>query len=130
MMSLWIVLVVCCITLMLVATYAIQLSKRLTEVEQQAEKEILALSHEVAAVNNAAMGVGQRLISVEKKLKLSMEKQQQMALSSIDTIPYSETYNHAASSASNGSNANELVDRYGLPEAEADLLTLLKSASK
>ena len=126
MMSLWIVLVVSCIALVVVATYAVQLSKRLTLVEEQAQKEILSLAHEVAAVNSAAMGVGQRLISVEKKLKLSIEKQQQMALSNIESMPY----NQAASSASNGSNANELVDRYGMPEAEADLLTLLKSAAK
>ncbi|ARN75437.1 DUF2802 domain-containing protein [Oceanicoccus sagamiensis] len=125
-MSLWIVLVVCCIALVAVASYAVQLNKRLSQVEQQAEKDILSLTHEVAAVNSAAMGVGQRLISVEKKLKLSIEKQQQMAMSNIESMPYSQ----AVSSASNGSNANELIDRYGLPEAEADLLTLLKSAAK
>lgn len=124
--SLWIVLVVCCITLVAVATYAVQLSKRITQVEQQAEKETLDLSHELAAVNNAAMGVGQHLISVEKKLKLSIEKQQQITLNTIEAIPY----NQPTSLAGNGANADELVERYGVPEAEADLLTLLKSAAK
>ena len=126
MMSLWIIFVVCCIALIVVASYTVQLSRRLTQLERQAEKEILDLRHEVAAVNNAAMGVGQRLISVEKKHKNFIAKQQQMAFSNFEFTPY----NQAACSASNGLNADELVDRYGLPEAEADLLTLLQSASK
>ena len=48
-----------------------------------------------------------------------------MALSNIELRPYDQL----ACSIADGLNVGELVDRYGLPEAEADLLTLLQSAA-
>ena len=72
------------------------------------------------------MGVGQRLINVEKKLKLSIEKQLQMEMTNVDYLPYHQ----AASMAEDGADVEQLVERCGMPEAEANLLTLLKAASK
>lgn len=123
---LWIILVVGCIALIAMAGYTIHLGLRLKQLEQQAEQDTANLHHEIAAVNNAAMGVGQRLISVEKKHKTFVQNQQQMALTNFEFRPYDQV----TGSAVNGLNADELVDRYGLPEAEADLLTLLQSTAK
>ena len=88
MMLLSFAFVISCIALTVVAGYVIQLRKRLRQFERQLESDIRDLSHELAAFNNSAMGAGRRLISLEKKLKLVIERQRQMALGNIENIPY------------------------------------------
>ena len=123
MLSVWLVLSLCLVVAVAVSIYAVVLAKRLVVVEQAAAQQVQALKHELAVVNSAAMGVGQRLIHVEKKLKLAMEKQQKMEMTNVDYLPYS----HASIA---GVDVDQLADRYGLPEAEANLLSLLKTAAK
>ncbi len=105
-----------------VLLYAYNLGKKLNESQQQHQQDIKKLRHELMVINSAAMGVGQRLISTEKKLKTSMEKQQMLEINGLEFSPYQQ----AANMADNGAHADELVDRFGLPEAEANLMELLK----
>jgi hypothetical protein len=105
--------------------YALTLGKRLAATEKASEQQIHALKRELAVVNSAAMGVGQRLINVDKQLKLSIEKQQQREMTNVDYLHYSQ-----APIVSPEVDADQLADRYGLPEAEADLLALLQTAAK
>ena len=48
---------------------------RLRSHERLSAESISRLKDELLTVNGAAIGVGQRLIAVEKKLKISLEKQ-------------------------------------------------------
>ena len=88
---------------------------------------IAALEAEISAVNGAAIGVGQRLIALEKKLKLSIENQQQkMDDSRVDIQPYHQ----ATTLAEQGADIQQLMDQCGLPEAEASLLSLLQASAR
>lgn len=123
MIMVWAGLVVCCVAVIMTAVLAFQFSKRLQQHEQRAEQQVKALKQELTVVSKAAIGVGQRLMTVEKKLNISIEKQQQLASSSGDQQPY----NYAASLAESGASAEQIMDSCGLSEAEANLLALLKS---
>ncbi len=101
-----------------------KLRKQYRQLEQSTADKVQKLQKELDMVNSAAVGVGQRLIQLEKKLKLSIDRQQQMELLNPDHTTYTE----AASLAEQGAEVEQLIDRYGLPEAEASLLTLLKNA--
>ena len=100
---------------------------RLRRSGQITANHIAALEAEISAVNGAAIGVGQRLIAVEKKLKLSIEHQQQkMDDSHVDIQPYDQ----ATTLAEQGADIQQLVDQCGLPEAEASLLSLLQASAR
>ena len=62
----WVLIAVCLLLVAAVSLYAMHLNKRLSVVEQSATEQVAALKHELSVVNNAAMGVGQRLILVKK----------------------------------------------------------------
>jgi hypothetical protein len=100
---------------------------RLRRSGQIAANHIAALEAEIAAVNGAAIGVGQRLIAVEKKLKLSIEHQQQKVDDSHVGI---QPYDQATTLAEQGADIQQLVDQCGLPEAEASLLSLLQASAR
>ncbi len=100
---------------------------RLRKSGQIVASRIAALEAEISAVNGAAIGVGQRLIALEKKLKLSIENQQQkMDDSRVDIQPYHQ----ATTLAEQGADIQQLMDQCGLPEAEASLLSLLQASAR
>ena len=81
----------------------------------QQHQQLMALRAELSAVNSAAMGVGQRLITVEKKLNAAIAKQQHLELSGSNLLPV----------LSGPVSAEQLVERYGFSEVEARLITRL-----
>lgn len=81
----------------------------------QQQQQLMALRAELRAVNSAAMGVGQRLITVEKKLNAAIEKQQHLEVSGSNLLPM----------LSDPVSAEQLVERYGFSEMEARLITRL-----
>ncbi|WP_101760489.1 DUF2802 domain-containing protein [Oceanicoccus sp. KOV_DT_Chl] len=119
----WVALVGCFVIAISAVVYTQQLNQRQQLSQQQSEQTIKQLQHELDVVNRAAMGVGQRLIHTEKKLKKVTEKQQQFDMYNGETMPYNLT----SSWAEGGDGVEQLVERYGMPEAEASLLSLLKN---
>jgi hypothetical protein len=81
----------------------------------QQHQQLMALRTELRAVNSAAIGVGQRLITVEKKLNAAIEKQQHLEVSGSNLLPM----------LSDPVSAEQLVERYGFSEVEARLITRL-----
>ena len=124
MILVWAALASCFLIAIIAVFYALQLNKRLQLSEEQSQQAMQKLQHDLDVVNSAAMGVGQRLINAEKKLKAVIAKQQ-LGTSTSEQLPY----NLAASFAETGAETDQLVERYGLPEAEASLLSLLKNRS-
>ena len=53
----------------------------------QQHQQLMGLRAELRAVSSAAMGVGQRLITVEKKLNAAIEKQQHLEFSGSNLLP-------------------------------------------
>ena len=118
----WLAIILCALSLMLVAVFVVSINRRLLVVEKNIETQVESLKHELDMVSSAAIGVGQRLINVEKKLNVSIEKQQQLEMNSADNTSYTQ----AAALVDSGADIDELIDSCGLPEAEASLLALLK----
>jgi hypothetical protein len=81
----------------------------------QQHQQLMALRAELRAVNSAAMGVGQRLITVERKLNAAIAKQQHLEVSGSNLLPM----------LSGPVSAEQLVERYGFSEVEARLITRL-----
>jgi hypothetical protein len=81
----------------------------------QQHQQLMALRAELRAVNSAAMGVGRRLITVEKKLNAAIEKQQHLEVSGSNLLP----------TLSGPVSAEQLVERYGFSEVEARLIARL-----
>lgn len=95
---------------------------------RQLSRENLSQSHqlerlqrELAAVNNAAIGVGQRLMSLEKRVNQSLENAAQ--------IEHRDDFRSAEELVASGAVISDLVERCGLSEAEAELMTKLRSRS-
>lgn len=84
----------------------------------QQQQQLLALRAELRAVNSAAMGVGQRLIAVEKKLNAAIEKQQHLELNGSNLLPM----------VTGPVSAEQLVERYGFSDVEARLISRLVAA--
>lgn len=122
----WFIPIVSLIVAALALCGFIWVFNRLRSYEQVATEQIAVLRAELSDVNGAAIGVGQRLMAVEKKLKLSIEQQQKMDVDNVDIQPYDQ----AATMAEQGADVQQLVDRCGLPEAEASLLSLLQSSAR
>ena len=76
MVSFWVAIVL----LLVVGSFcALRLYKRVNLIEEKFTQQTIALHHELMVINEAAMGVGKRLINTEKKLRASIEKQQHFA---------------------------------------------------
>ena len=124
MNTVWFVIGIFSVLLLVLATGYYRLYRRLGAVEQEQRRQVEKLRQELAAINSAAIGVGQRLIGLEKKLKTSLEQQDLRGPAEIAAV---EPLQQAAYSAESGMTAQELVERYGLCEAEAKLMLLLKA---
>lgn len=94
---------------------------RVEQLKQELDSMQSDLRRELAAVNMGSVGVGQRLITVEKRINLILEKQQDVTASN-GYLPYSE----AADLMERGAEVKHLIDRCGLSEAEAELMSLMR----
>lgn len=122
MLHVWLLFGLLSLALIALAIYSYRLQKRLVIVEQQHQRHTEKMRQEMTALNSAAIGVGQRLISAEKKLKKAVE---QSEVQSFNTTGIDASVQAAYSTDANIT-AQELTDRYGLSEAEANLMVLLK----
>lgn len=126
MTLIWAALVVAIILAFAAGVYSLILSKRIVQIESVFKHQVDELSRELAAVNNAAMGVGQRMLVVDKKLKAFIDKLQQVEVRQDD----GDNYGRAASLAEGGAVVEQLVDKFGFTEAEASLLSRINARSK
>lgn len=79
--------------------------------------EIATLQDQLRSLNSGTIGVGQRLIDVEKKLLTTLEN----SSASEDGAPY----RRAMRLVEQGNSADSLVKECGLTRAEAELLVLM-----
>jgi len=79
------------------------------------QQQLRALQAELRSVNSASMGLGQRLIAIEKKLNAAIEKQQHLEVSGSNLLPL----------LAGPVPAEQLVERYGFSEVEARLIARL-----
>lgn len=88
-------------------------SKRLNQMQD--------LQNDLRAITAAAIGVGERVLELERRQRRLSERQEQ--LDNYD--PANLSYEQAIRMVKNGAAADELVDVCGLSESEAELVTLM-----
>lgn len=92
------------------------------------EKLIQKLMREVAASSSGSVGMGQRLLAMEKRLQASATKQPEK----IDYYNDDEfqPYSQAAQMFKMGMDCDEVARRCGLSRAEASLLEMMQKSSR
>jgi hypothetical protein len=103
----------------------------LQRVRQQAgenEKLVQKLMREVAASSSGSVGMGQRLLAMEKRLQANATKQSEK----IDYYNDDEfqPYSQAAQMFKMGMDCDEVARRCGLSRAEASLLEMMQKSSR
>ncbi|MFT5579012.1 MAG: hypothetical protein ACI9WS_001770 [Paraglaciecola psychrophila] len=122
MTLLWLAIALVLLLVLVTVYLTITGQRRLGAAHSEMQRQLVKLQEELSLVNNAAVGVGKHLISVEKKLALSLEKQQQLEMNAASYLPYQQ----AVDLVEKGASASQLVADCGIPEAEATLMALLK----
>lgn len=92
------------------------------------EKLIQKLMREVAASSSGSVGMGQRLLAMEKRLQATATKQPEK----IDYYNDDEfqPYSQAAQMFKMGMDCDEVARRCGLSRAEASLLEMMQKSSR
>lgn len=112
------------VVLIAVIVWAFRLSKRLKSMKYQHIEAELNQKKQVQVLASGSIGMGRRLVAIEKKLNLAVEKQ-----SEILSKEGSVSYNRAMELLEMGATIDDLVSKCGLIRAEAELISLLKKES-
>jgi len=108
-----------------VIVWALRLSKCLNQMKQRHEESELNQRKQVQVLASGSIGMGRRLVAIEKKLNLAVEKQSEI-LSKEGGV----SYNRAMELLEMGATVDDLVSKCGLIRAEAELISLLKQESR
>lgn len=103
-----------------------QLKLKLTEARNETYLLVKALRNETHAMGSGAIGVGQRLVEVEKRLNSTMERQMEFEQRDPGSLPYA----YAVRLVEMGATAEDLINNCGLARVEAELITLVHSELK
>ncbi|MGO2353131.1 MAG: DUF2802 domain-containing protein [Marinomonas foliarum] len=110
--------------LIAVVVWAYGLSKRLARMKLQHAEAESNQKKQVQVLASGSIGMGRRLVAIEKKLNLAVEKQSEI-LSKEGGV----SYNRAMELLEMGATIDDLVSKCGLIRAEAELISLLKQES-
>ncbi|NVK73719.1 DUF2802 domain-containing protein [Marinomonas sp. CT5] len=113
------------VILIVVSAWAFRLSKRLKRLKLQQDEVALNQKKQVQVLASGSIGMGRRLVTIEKKLNLAVEKQSEI-LSKEGGV----SYNRAMELLEMGATIDDLVSKCGLIRAEAELINLLKQESR
>ncbi|MFQ3185317.1 DUF2802 domain-containing protein [Marinomonas primoryensis] len=113
------------VILIAVVVWAFRLSKRLEHTKRHHAEAESNQKKQVQVLASGSIGMGRRLVAIEKKLNLAVEKQ-----SEILSKEGSVSYNRAMELLGMGATIDDLVSKCGLIRAEAELISLLKQESR
>lgn len=88
------------------------------------EIDLAALQGYLEAAADSGVGVGRKVISLEKRLRAAEQKQQEIEGTDLQKV----SYNEAVRLIGMGANVEDLVKSCGLTRAEANLLEVLHSS--
>jgi len=101
--------------------WLIHLSLRLRGQRRQTQALINVIRAEIKAMTTGSIGMGKRLKSIEHRLNLTVEKQQELE----NRDPTQLAYNQAARLMEMGAGVDDLVKSCGIGRPEAELMALL-----
>jgi len=87
--------------------------KHLNEIQDQ--------QRDIRAITAAAIGVGERVLEIERRQRRLAERQEQLDIYDSANQPYEQAINMVK----HGADVNELVDVCGISESEAELVALM-----
>ncbi len=121
-------LVICLVISAIALAIALFTFKRLRAQALDTEKLIQRLTREIAASSSGSVGMGQRLLAMEKRLQTTSDKKPEK----IDYYNDDEfqPYSQAAQMFKMGMDAEEVARRCGLSRAEASLLEMMQKSTR
>ncbi|MEL0637894.1 MULTISPECIES: DUF2802 domain-containing protein [Marinomonas] len=112
------------VILVALAVWAVRLSKRIKQMKIQHQEDSVNQKKQVQVLASGSIGMGRRLVAIEKKLNMAVERQTEI-LSKEGSV----SYNRAMELLAMGATVDDLVSKCGLIRAEAELINLLKKES-
>jgi hypothetical protein len=94
---------------------------------EDTEKLLEHLTREVAASNSGTVGMGQRLMAMEKRIQSGLQKSEKIDYYQDEEF---QPYSQAAQLFKMGLDAEEVARRCGLSRAEASLLEVMQKSSR
>ena len=95
--------------------------RRLRAYEKKHSALISVLRNEIQSMTNSSIGIGKRVLEVEKRVNETADKQAE--IDSRD--PTAVAYTQAARLMEMGADLNEIIDNCGIGRPEAELMALL-----
>ena len=105
---------------------ALFLVLRLSGKLRQQQKHNNDLRKQMRALTSAALGMGERVLKMERRQKHLAERQEQVDIYESANQPYEQ----AIRMSQNGASITELVDSCGVSENEAHLIELMSKLDK
>lgn len=99
--------------------------RRLNRIQDQQSEAELGQKKQVQVLASGSIGMGRRLVAIEKRLNMAVERQTE-----IISKEGSVSYNRAMELLEMGATVDDLVSKCGLIRAEAELISLLKKESR
>ncbi len=96
------------------------LAHRLRHISRQRNRAVDALSGDVRALFDSAVGLGERLNNVERQLRAIEERQDQIDLKE----PSYQSYGQAIRLVKNGADVDQLIANCDITRGEAELIAM------
>lgn len=109
---------------LLIAVISLKATRRQAD---NTEKLLQKLTRDIAASASGSVGMGQRLLAMEKRLQTTQKKSEKIDVYNDDEF---QSYSQAAQMFKMGLDADEVARRCGLSRAEASLLEVMQKAGR
>jgi len=107
--------------LLIAAGLSVYLIVRQRQHEKRSKLMMQALRNEIHAMTSSSIGMGKRMMDIEQKLNLTVEKQLELE----NRDPGEVAYTQAARLVEMGADVDDLVQSCGIGRPEAELMSLL-----
>lgn len=118
---LWMALLVMAVLCLTSMAIALSIWIRIRRQEKRYQVLINVLRNEIQGMTGSSIGMGKRLMTVEQKLNIAVEKQNELE----NRDPGVLAYNQAARLMEMGAGVEDLVRSCGIGRPEAELMALL-----
>lgn len=110
----------------LMALYILSIKRSIFKSAQHKAELVDSLSKEVQGVSHGAMGVGRKVLALEKELELLNVRVDEMQKNDPSKVSYSE----AARLVEMGATVEDVMNSCGISRPEAELVTALTTSKK
>lgn len=95
--------------------------RKITASKQAVEQQLADVLSELKAFKSSTMGIGKKVMNIERDLADTVEKQQDLEFNDPNALPY----NQASRLVQMGADVDDLMSSCGISKAEAELLMLV-----